>query len=83
MNKFNQIENQILHEVKILNEKLRVLYIEKDNYSEIDYQALYNRYHGAKDYLLMTLTSFDNPISNYEFDNLSSKDKILRKNGKK
>jgi hypothetical protein len=52
------LENYILKQIKAIESKLNT--INKDDYSECDFNAVFNRLNGQKDILYQSLTAHDN-----------------------
>lgn len=56
------LENYILKQIKEIESKLSA--VNKNDYSENDFNAVFNRLSGQKDVLYQCLTAHDNTYSN-------------------
>lgn len=65
--KFFMLESQIMFQIKELEEKMEYNQEEYDkgNLTEKHYKFNLTRYKGAQDYLMIMLTIYDNPLSNF------------------
>lgn len=71
------LENFIHDLIQKRKRDLFLLERDKEEYSKTDYIILFNRYHAGIDDLLISLTSFSNPLSQ-----ISNKDKIISEEDK-
>jgi hypothetical protein len=61
-NKMSSLENYILKQIKEIESKLGSL--KRDEYSDLDFNSIFNRLSGQKDILYQCLTAHDNIYSN-------------------